>query len=183
NHSSIDSLRSWWVGEHVVIEDHRGRLRNVNVRDGLISEPFQTPVRGEWDVLELRHVIAAGNRLIARYRQRILIYEPDSGLITGADAISDERDYLWLLPAQDRMVLINYRAEQVLLADQPIRRTRYHYRIHLLSDNGKAMANPVELPPLSERVLHAGVVDEWLLLSTRADTIAIPVPRSQQSSK
>lgn len=183
NHSSIDSLRSWWVGEHVVIEDHRGRLRNVNVRDGLISEPFQTPVRGEWDVLELRHVIASGNRLIARYRQRILIYEPDSGLITGADAISDERDYLWLLPAQDRMVLINYRAEQVLLADQPIRRTRYHYRIHLLSDNGKAMANPVELPPLSERVLHAGVVDEWLLLSTRADTIAIPVPRSQQSSK
>jgi hypothetical protein len=178
DYSVMDSQRAWLMGSRIVIEDQRSRLRSIDLQDGTVSEPYELPVRGEWDPLELRSVRAAGTQLIAQYPQRIVMYNPASGSITGADVITDDRDYRFLIPAKDKFIVVNSRAMQLGLAEQPGRRSqRWSYRLYVLSDNCKVLEDPLELmKPLDERVQFATALDNWLLLSTQSGTLAVPMP-------
>ena len=150
----------------------------MNLRDGSVSEPFEAPVRGEWDPLELRQLMIASDRVIAHYPQRIVAYDASAGAIAGADVVSDDRDYRWLLPAQDQFVLISSRTLQSPIPDQPGRRTQqWTYLIYVLSDNCKLLGEPAKLPTLNDRVQQAAVIDGWLLLSTQSETLSIPMSK------
>ena len=178
DYAALDSQRAWQIDDQLVIEDQRSRLRAMNLRDGSVSEPFEAPVRGEWDPLELRQLMIASDRVIAHYPQRIVAYDASAGAIAGADVVSDDRDYRWLLPAQDQFVLISSRTLQSPIPDQPGRRTQqWTYLIYVLSDNCKLLGEPAKLPTLNDRVQQAAVIDGWLLLSTQSETLSIPMSK------
>lgn len=98
-YGALDSQRAWLFDERLVIEDQRSRLHSVDLRSGSVSEPFETPSRGEWDPLELRDVLLVNDKIIAQYPQRIVSFDPGTGAVVGSDVISDERDYWRVLPA------------------------------------------------------------------------------------
>ncbi|MEE9129961.1 MAG: hypothetical protein V3T84_08065, partial [Phycisphaerales bacterium] len=106
------------------------------------------------------------------FGERIVRFDA-SGEVLGADSISDERDYKWLLPTDDRLVLIS-RSES--RQGQRRRRTQHTYRLYSLSENCKLMGDSVELPPVSEPFDRAAVIDGWILLSSPSETVAIAAP-------
>ena len=90
---------------------------------------------------------------------------------TGTVALEENR---WLLPAQDRLILINSRAAQSVAGEQGGRRTQqWIYRIYALSENCRVIGEPRELLPLGDRIRHATAIDGWLLFSTQTETLAI----------
>jgi len=177
-YAALDSQRGWQLGDTTVLEDNRTRLRTINTASGKLSEPFEMPLRGEWDPLELRHLFIVGDRLVAHYPQRVVNYDPATGGVIGADMVSDDRDYRWLLTAADRTLAISGRTEQAPMneAGGGGRRTQYVYRVYALSENGKVLEDRLDLEPLPERVQHAQLINGWLLLSTNSDTLAVPMP-------
>jgi hypothetical protein len=177
----VDTQRAWMLDKRVLIEDERSRLRMVNLHDGSVSEPFETPPRGEWDPLGLKDVLWIEQQLVALYPNRVLFYDPETGAVIGSDVIpAEDRNYRWLLPAANRdgatfFLLINSRAEQVELEGQPGMRNQHVYLIHPLSTNGKA-EGPMEVKLLLQPAQQAVVVDHWLLLSTSLETVPIALP-------
>ena len=148
-------------------------IRAVRVGAGRLSQPFETLQRGEWDRFDLRAMLGTGSRLFARYGQRIVRFS-SGGKLVGADVISEQRDYKWLLPAEDRLLVISrYKSEQVR---GETRRTQQIYRVYALSDNCRRIGEVLELPPMVEPLEHATVGDGWLLLSTATGTVAGPRP-------
>ena len=121
-------------------------------------------------------MLVDGGRIFAHYGQRIIRFDL-SGALLGADIVSDQRDYRWLLVAEDRLPLVSrLKREQVVLAGQAGRQTKHVYRLYSLSENCKLMGEAVQLPPLPERVRHASVIDGWLLLATPSSTLAVACP-------
>jgi hypothetical protein len=200
SYAATDSQRAWVLGDRLLLEDQRGRLRMIDARDGSVGEPFESPLRGEWDPSELRqaHLIqtgaggeGSGPRVIAHYPQRVVMYDAASGAVVGVDVISDDRDFRFLLLGSaapgggggaaldggQRLVLVNSRVVQTPIADQPGRRAQqWIYRIYVLSQNCKVLSEPLELDePLNERVHFAMLLDGTLLLSTPSETLAIPL--------
>jgi hypothetical protein len=151
-------------------------LRAFRLGDGTRTELFDAPDRGEWDRLDLRELLISKGRLFARYGQRIVRYS-DTGTVLGADVVSDHRDYKWLLPAADRLLLVSrFKSEQVMIPAESRRRTQHTYRVYAMSENCRLVGETVQLPPLSERLESAAVIDNWLLLSTSSETLAIALP-------
>ena len=174
------TTRGWSAVGQVVVElatsrppDGVNPIRAVRVGDGRLSQPFDTLQRGEWDRFDLRAMLGTGSRLFARYGQRIVRFSP-GGKLVGADVISEQRDYEWLLPAEDRLLVVSrYKSEQVR---GETRRTQQIYRVYTLSDNCRLIGEVLELPPMTEPLEHATLVDGWLLLSTATGTVAVPMP-------
>jgi len=170
------NLQRGWMDERLIIEDQRSRLRTVNLREGLVSEPFEAPAHGEWDPLDLRDVMTVNGMIVAHYPQRVVIYDPDTGAVAGNDVVTDERDYRWLIPATDRLVAISTRSQQIPMGAQPGMRSQYVYRLYPISHNGKVLAEPISPPAFGDRVQQVLGLDGWLLLSTQSATFAIPMP-------
>jgi outer membrane protein assembly factor BamB len=151
-------------------------LRAFRLGDGTRTELFDAPDRGEWDRLDLRELVISKGRIFARYGQRIVRYS-DTGTVLGADVVSDHRDYKWLLPAADRMLLVSrFKSEQVMVPAESRRRTQHTYRVYAMSENCGLVGETVQLPPLSERLAAAAVIDNWLVLSTSSETLAVALP-------
>jgi hypothetical protein len=180
--AAVDSQHAWCTDRMVVFEDQRTRLRSVRLADGVVSESFEPPLRGEWDPMELRDMLVAGDLVIGHYRQRIVMYDPQTGRVAGADAVTEDRDFKWLVRAEDRLLAVSTASFQGTGngpggAPQNLRRVQYGYKVYAMSLNGKAMstvATPRE--PLPERVQQVFAIDNWLLLSTLTDTLAVPMP-------
>ncbi|MHC4303008.1 MAG: outer membrane protein assembly factor BamB family protein [Planctomycetota bacterium] len=166
------------VVESAVVRPGEGAnpLRAFQLGDGTRTDLFDAPDRGEWDRLDLRELVISEGRIFARYGQRIVRYS-DAGTVLGADVVSDHRDYKWLLPAADRMLLVSrFKSEQVMVPAESRRRTEHTYRVYAMSENCRLVGDTVQLPPLSERVEVAAVIDNWLLLSTSSETLAVALP-------
>ncbi len=89
------------------------------------------------------------------------------------------RDYKWLLPTGDRLVVISrYKSEQVTIPGQSGRQTQHTYRLYALSENCKLMGEVFQLPSLPQRLQQAVVIDGWVFLSTAASTVAVAVPHN-----
>jgi hypothetical protein len=169
-----DAQRGWLSGEQVVVEDRDSGLWAVALADGELTEPFRLPGHGDWDPLELQAVHVIDGRTYVRYRQRLVCYDA-RGSVLGADIVTDERDYRWLLPVAGGMVLFSRQStDQPRAPDQRERRTEHVYRIYHLSPSCKVISQ-MELPPVVNPFLDAAVVDGGLLLSTHAETLIIPV--------
>ena len=174
------STRGWSAVGQIVVElatsrppDGVNPIRALAAGDGQLSHPFDTLQRGEWDRFDLRAILATGGRLFARYGQRIVRFSP-SGKLVGADVISEPRDYKWLLPAGDRLLVVSRHKSKPDPGD--MRRTHQIYRVYALSDNCRLIGEVLELPPMAEPLEHAALVDGWLLLSTATGSVAVPMP-------
>jgi len=174
------TTRGWSAVGKIIVEvatrrppDGLNPLRALAAGDGRLSHPFDTVQRGEWDRFDLRAMHSTGSRLFARYGQRIARFSP-GGKLVGADVISEQRDYKWLLPAGDRMLVVS-RHKSTPVPDDT-RRTHQIYRVYALSDNCRLIGEVFELPPMSEPLEHATLIDGWLLLSTATSTVAVPMP-------
>ncbi|UCD74662.1 MAG: PQQ-binding-like beta-propeller repeat protein [Phycisphaerales bacterium] len=173
-----NTLRAWAIGDVVFFQDAALQIRRFDGRQCLISEPLPIPAHGRWDPLELRNLQVVRGRVHARYAQRVVSYD-EGGSIAGSDYVTDTRDYRWLLPAEDRLLLISRnRTEQVEMPGDSGRRTLRTYRIYALAHDGRLLSDAVELEPLPLRLLDAVLIDDWLLLSTASETLALPMPRS-----
>ena len=142
-----------------------------------MSDRFALPTaRGGWDPSSLNQLVVDDERVFAVFGERVVRFDA-SGDVLGADIISDERDYKWLLPTDDRLVLISQSdSKQTSIQGQRGRRTQHTYRLYTLSDNCKLIGESVELEPVSDRFERAAVIDGWVLLSSRSETVAIPAP-------
>jgi hypothetical protein len=175
--------RGQLAGNAVIVESALARpdgganpLRAFRLGDGTRTEPFDAPGRGEWDRLDLRELVISEGRIFARYGQRVVRYS-DTGAVLGADVVSDHRDYKWLLPTADRMLLVSrFKSEQVMVPAESRRRTEHTYRVYAVSGNCGLVDETVQLPPLTERLGAAAVIDSWLLLSTSTETLAVALP-------
>ncbi len=170
--------RGWPVQGSVIIQTQTDRrqgpsnpLRAIKLANGIMSDPFALPARRGWDPSVLNRIVLDDRRVFAMFGERIVRFDA-SGEVLGADSISDERDYKWLLPTDDRLVLIS-RSES---RQGRRRRTQHTYRVYSLSENCKLMGDSVELPPVSEPFDRAAVIDGWILLSSPSETVAIAAP-------
>ncbi len=175
--------QGWPLWDSVVVrtqidrrQNPRNPLQAIKLSNGTMSDPFALPARGGWDPAGLNELIVDGQRVFAVFGERVVRFDA-SGDVLGADIISDERDYKWLLPTDDRLVLISRSdSRQTPVPGQRGRRTQHTYRLYSLSDNCKLIGDAVELAPVSDRFERAAVIDGWLLLSSRSETVAIPAP-------
>ncbi len=157
-------------------QDPRNPLRTLKLSNGVMSDPFALPARGGWDPSGLNALVVDGQRVFALFGERVVRFDA-SGDVLGADIISDERDYKWLLPTDDRLVLISRSdTSQPTVPGQRGRRTQHTYRLYTLSDNCKLISDAVELERVSERFERAAVIDGWVVLSSRSQTVFIPAP-------
>ncbi|MHC4989723.1 MAG: PQQ-binding-like beta-propeller repeat protein, partial [Planctomycetota bacterium] len=177
-----DTQRGWVHGPRVVIEDRDRYLRAISVVDGSISEPFDGPPHGDWDELELQDLQLVADRLYVRYRQRVIRYD-DRGAVVGADVVTDQRDYRWLVPIDGGLLLVSrHQTEHARIPNQRGRRTEHVYRIYRLSENCKVISQ-MELPPVTQAFTEAVAIDGAILLSNQAQTLVIPMrpePASRQ---
>jgi len=177
---AMETSRGWRGAGEIIVETAAGRpgdglnpLRALRLADGDLSLPFDMPQRGEWDRRDLRELLVGEGRVFARYGQRIVRFSR-SGKVLGADVVSDNRDYMWLIPTDDRLLVVSrFRSEQV--PNEP-RRTQHVYRVYTLSENCRLMGEAVELPPMTERLQRVVAVDGWLVLSTAGGIVALPMP-------
>ena len=177
--AALNTTRAWSAGGLVFFQDAVSSLRRLASGQPLVSDPLPTPQHGQWDPLELQTLQIDRGRVAALYAQRVVMYD-EQGSVTGSDYITDERNYRWLLPAEDRLLLVSrYRTEQVEMPDDTGRRTLRTYRVYALSGNGRLLGEATELQPLPRRLLDAVLIDDWLLLSTASETIAFPLPRDR----
>ena len=172
------TARGWVSGQHVVVESPAGAvgegpnpLRAVRTTDGAISAPFDVPIGGEWNRVELEDLHVDDGRLFAHYGQRIVRYDA-AGTVLGADMVSDRHDYRWLFVAEDRLVLVS-RFKREIVAGEAGRQAKNIYRLYALSSNCKLLGEPYQLPPLGQRLQRAVLIDGWLLLSTPSQTLAL----------
>ena len=170
--------RGWLMRGSVIIQTQTDRrqgpsnpLRAIKLTNGILSDPFALPARRGWDPSLLNRIVLDDQRVFAMFGERIVRFDA-SGEVLGADSISDERDYKWLLPADDRLVLIS-RSESRQRRRRP---TQHTYRVYSLSENCKLMGDAVELPPVSAPFDRAAVIDGWILLSSPSGTVAIAAP-------
>jgi hypothetical protein len=174
NYTVADARNGWLAGNRVYIEDREAEMRSITLADGSVTASFAVPGHGEWSSKELQDLEGAGDNVYTRYRQRIVQYDP-RGVVIGADAITGNRDYAWLLPVENGLILISrFKTEQAIMPDQNGRRTQHTYRIYDLSENCKDRGE-IELHPISQRLFDAAAIDGWLLLSTQTDTMALPM--------
>lgn len=180
---ALATPRGWATAGQIVLAGSEARpaegasvLRTVRLADGQVSEPFDLPERGEWDRMDLKDLLVVDDRIYAQFRERIVRLSP-AGKVMGADVITDQpREYKWLLPASDRLVLVNRsRSEQVPIAGEAGRQTQHTYRVYSLSEDCRLMGEGYELTPLTERLDRAAAIDGWLLLSTDTQTVALPM--------
>ena len=170
-----DLHHGWSAGDQVVVEDRDSELRVVRILDGTVSAAFGIPGHGDWDPMDLQGVHVVGDALFARYRQRLVRYDA-RGVVLGSDHIVDNRDYQWVEPVRDGVVLVSrHKTEQEIIPDRAGRQTRHTYRLYLLSRDCMVKAE-VELRPITRRLFGTRAVDGWLLLSTQSETLAIPMP-------
>lgn len=170
--------RGWVVGGLLIAESPTNRpgdvsnpLRAIRLLDGEATDPFDAPDRGEWDRLDLRDVVVDQGRIFGHYGGRVVLFD-ESGAVLGADVVSDQRDYEWLLPTEDRILVVSrFKSEPVPRATR--RQTEYTYRLYALSSNCKLIGESFQLPVLTERLEEAAVIDGWLLVSTGSETIAV----------
>jgi outer membrane protein assembly factor BamB len=180
---ATDTPRGRLAGGHVIVQgadtppgDGPSPLRAAQLSDGVLTEPFDAPDRGEWDRLDLRELVISDGRVFARYGQRVVHYAP-TGAVLGADVVSDHRDYKWLLPAEDRLLVVSrFKSEQVIVPAESRRQAQHTYRVYALSANCRLIGEAVQLPPLRERLEAAAVIDHWLMLSTSSVTLAVALP-------
>lgn len=187
------SARGWLAGGKAVVETHEGDLISLDLSNAGIAHEIGSTANtlggaggrlGVWG--PVRDVIVDGalpenGRILVHHPQRIAWYDAN-GRAVGADSIQDERNFRWVLPASDRVIAINAHQPQ----QQPLpgrldgsgggRRTHHVYSIYALSDNGRLLDEPLQLPALFEPVRDAHLVDGWLMLSTSTHTIAVPFP-------
>jgi hypothetical protein len=176
-YAAANSRSARRAGDHVILEDGKNDLRTLDMHDGSLSAPFALPSHGSWDPLDIKEVRIVDGRIYVRYRQRVVRFD-EQGTVGGADIVTDERSFEWLIPVADGLLVVSqYGAEQV-----PVRagggggrRTMYTYRVYHLSENCKLLGEH-ELPPIPQPLFAAQAIDGWLLLSSQLDTLAIPMP-------
>ena len=172
--------RGWSAAGQIIVQGPSGRrgdgvnpLRAIRMSAGDLSLPFDMPQRGEWNRRDLRALLVNDGRIFARYGERVVRFSP-SGQVLGADVVSDHRDFTWLIPAADRLLAVSlFRSEQV---PGEARRRQHIYRVYGFSENCRLMGEAVELPPMTERLEQVVAIDGWLLLSTAASTLVVPMP-------
>jgi outer membrane protein assembly factor BamB len=170
-----DTQHGWLVEDRVVIEDNEGRLRAVRLADGVVSEPFELPPHGEWDPLELQDVHFVDGLVYGRYRERVICFD-DRGTVLGADVVTDARDYRWILPVADGLLLVSrHQTEHARVGNGGARQTQHTYLIYHLSRNCKVQRQ-LELAPVTAPFADAAVIDGALLLSTQTEAVVIPMP-------
>ncbi|MCH8164001.1 MAG: PQQ-like beta-propeller repeat protein [Planctomycetes bacterium] len=177
--------RAWPAGGYVVVQspsaqhsDGMNPLRSIRLQDGAMSPPFDTPFQGVGDRLDLRDLLIDDGRIFARYGHRIVRFD-HQGRILGAEMVGAPRDYKWLLPTGDRLVVISrYKSEQVTNPGLSGRQTQHTYRLYALSENCKLMGEVFQLPSLPQRLTQAVVIDGWVFLSTASSTVAVAVPHN-----
>ncbi len=165
----------WFTSDRAVIRMDGGELRSVGLRDGRLSQAFEQPAYID-DIGELRQVIVLDNEILAHYTRRIVRYGID-GMIVGTDIVAEDVNYRWMIPASDRTIVVaSHQPRQRQVPGRPGRQTLYTYRLYVMSDNGRLMDEPIELPALQDPIRNVRAVDDWLMLSTAAHTIAVPFP-------
>ncbi len=170
------TTRSWWIQDSLMLEDADHRLRFLSTSEGTLSEPLPAPLLDPARLPELHSLTIQQSKFYALYRTRLLCYNL-AGEVVGADVINDARNYQWVFPARDRLVLVNlFNSHAQLVPNQAGRLTLRTYRIHQLSKNGRLLGEPGELHPLPLPLQRALLIDGWLLLSTENDTLALPMP-------
>lgn len=186
-----NTQRGWAAGQRVFFEAREGELHSIHLEDATICSGLNDehsrqglpmlddsgPVRNVM-LYETQASESVASRVLVHRSQRIAWYDADGGVL-GRDAIQDERNYRWVLPASDRIIVVNARQPR----QQPARglegggrRTHHVYSIYALSSDGRLLHDPLELPALYDPIRDAQLIDGWLLLTTSAHTIAVPFP-------
>ncbi|MHC5022418.1 MAG: outer membrane protein assembly factor BamB family protein [Planctomycetota bacterium] len=173
--AAMDTRRGWSVEDHLVLEDRVNRLRAVALATGDLTDPFETPQQGNWEPRDLRNVLVDHDRIFAMYGRRFVRYDA-AGRVIGADAVGDSGDYQWMVPTTDRTLLLGRLDPQAApMPGRELRPNERIYRVFAMSENCKVL-DEVEVAVERKELRSVQAIDGWLLLSTRSDTMALPLP-------
>jgi hypothetical protein len=173
---AVDTLNAWVGGDHIIVEDNASDIRALALADGTITDAFAKPAHGDWNPLDIQGVRIVDDRIYARYRQRVVRFD-ELGVVLGADIITDRRDYRWMLPTADGLLVVSrFKTEQAVIPNRMGRRMQHTYRIYHLSENCKVRQEHELSDAITSQLTEAAVIDGWLLLSSSAsNTLAIPM--------
>ncbi len=164
--------RVWSFDNHVYIADMTSRLHAIDLTTGELSLSFEPPPSADGPTFELIDLHASEDDVMAQYRERIVKYRPDGSFIA-QDAVVGDRDFQHVIPLAGGGAL----AVSHVVSTDPAelrRRTAYSDRMYLLSSSCMIL-DDFEMPAERDPLIGVQVIDGWILLSQRQQTIAVPV--------
>lgn len=173
----MDSIGSWRFGDSLLVADRGDGLAAIDLRDGTERpEAFRPPVRSDLRPPTLRGGGRAGPYALVQFEDRVLLFGLD-GSLRGEDAVADDRNYLFVLPVEGAILVVNaLGSRQVPSPLTGGMRTEFAYLAHRLSlDSGLRIEAPAARIRLSaQRCERAATLPDLLLLSTATSTLAVP---------
>jgi len=167
--------RAWSFGEHIFVADALSRLHAIDPATGTLSSPFEPAPSNREPTFELIGLHPSDDDIIAHYRQRIVRYRPD-GVVVSQDAVVSQRDFTHAVPLANGQVLVISHVPRVSGNDPLERRTARNSHVNwvYLLDKSCAIAEQHMLPAERDYLQGVSVIDGWILLSQRQQTVAIP---------
>ncbi|MHC5028132.1 MAG: outer membrane protein assembly factor BamB family protein, partial [Planctomycetota bacterium] len=167
-----DSIGGKAVGHRVVLLDRTNQLRTIDLETGRPGNRFDLPRGGvNSDAVSLDIL---GTDIFARYRQRLVRYNA-RGTVRGADPITGERSYDWLAPVDGGLVIVSHQQRSPERGQRNRRRRYLHtYVIYHLSKDCRLIGEHT-LPKVPQPLQEVRAADGWVMVSTQADTLAVPM--------
>jgi len=186
--TSRDPAAAWiadgWAfdGSVCLVDATGSRQAALRVRDGAMSDGFRPRPDGPSQSFELVSAHPQGSRVVMRFRDRVAWFGLD-GAHLAQDAVTRGRNYTHLAIGADRVAAISYvnRPPGAAATRDVALRTSYINEIWVFDESGRIVdggsrAIDAERTPLD----GVRLLDGWLLLSSRVQTIALPTSSNQR---
>ena len=165
----LGSEIAWFDDGRLVVVDDRGVPVAFDVDRGGVDETrWNLPADSDWIPGGVARSVHDGTRRFLAFRDRLLLFNPEGGIV-GVDRIADVNRMDWeLLPTRDGVRLISQRPG----------RGRYTFRVFELDPEAglRITGAPFEVEPTAARYQRAHAIDGWLLFSTDREINAVPLP-------
>ncbi len=170
-----ESWQAWARPGRLVVRERSDRLGTWRTRDGRrVSDLVDDDLPG--DAMFEQMLLAPDGKAAAIYGNRVVVLDED-GAKLGLDAVHEARNYLLGGLAEDGAVVLSFEGAGPVTGDDGTPRTEFTYAIYRfgIDDGGRQAGPALELRTLGPRFDSMRIREGWILLSSPASTVAIPL--------
>ena len=173
-----ESWEAWTPSGRLMVRERSDRISSWRRRDGLpLAEIGDAAADGPVDAAKFEQLLETGDgRAAAIYGDRIHMLDR-VGATLGLDAVHADRNYLLGAVAEDGAVVLSFEGAGPVADANGTPRTEFTYAIYRfgIEDGGRQLGPALELRTLGPRFDTMRLREGWILLSSPASTVAIPL--------
>ncbi len=169
------STEGWLLPDRLLVRDGPQQLVACRLLDGAAIGEVPAERRDASPVLFVGLRADRGG-VTAAYSDRVVRIDAD-GMLAGIDAVSEDRNYIAFDSTGRGVAVVSSRGTRPAIDDRGVPRTEFAYLVYRFADaEGCRQIGPaLEVRTLGPRIDSIACVDGWMLLSSSASTIAIPM--------